>query len=1112
MANFSYPVSSVIGGVSNLEYAIRMDSQSTTQSNCLLSGKYGLCKRPSSEYITTLKTHTGNAAEDFSGTVRAPANKFLMHTITYGSDERLLIGTRGQGPDVSALFKDSPVPDGESWVLVNPSDGGLNVITHFPSSANVAKSAIRAYEDLNGSVYLDPAKVSFATLGDNTYINFDGVSPAMKTTTWAGYSETYNSTSGTASSRTILNDEVFAIWCKAHQAGKQSYNVSVAIKGYNGDAAYVESLECGPIEDDAMDSWHYAALGQNIKNDTKTIANALALQMSGVAVLEATTLNLLHFPSDTVDNATSMGYTGTSVITGRIFDDFDPLGNDGSNFKPSQLLSVEAEGGRGSSNIKALWKTADGVADLPPRSWIDHTLKIEDSSSGGGDPFYMKFVSDELDEVTYSMAQAYPTADNRAFGTHTSFGTDNIGCTSSTTKLPRAGHWEEYCGVGVETDVDSATLPHVMVKRSDGSFIMTEARGAFQVNSATPASSWVAASNSLTITVDGGFSEDGTADADGGIVTGTYVSALIPGDSLEFRGSASESVLPDEIVPDKTYFIKTVTKTSARVYTVTLSATSKGDTLAITDPSGGAITGQNLKCFLTSYDYLKWSDRIAGDDETNPLPDLFYRPINKIFTYQNRLGFVTDKEVWFSGSGDPGGLFRSTVRDLLEDDPFGITPTDSRGDVIKDAVAYDQTLIVFTNEAQHLVRSLDGRFSSKTVEVVAGTHAACDFNPTPVPINDSLFFTHSTSTFGGITEMAASGSRSNTFTSTDISIHIPGYFPAGVSRMVGSAKHNMLFVLDDPPRNSSAPDFPDMAHEDFGRNQGLTVYTYADTSDGRLQSAFTAWDFNRDLPTGVTTLASMPTGYTILNMAIMGDSLYLITGTASIRDTGGVGERYGYEYYLEKIDLDLKTEDTLVSDTLKENFNQCLLDRKTANTEVTESFNGAYTLITPPWAFDASMADSLEVVTAAGARYTVGKGNLIPAPATSSTPCTLRVTGVDLTGLAYWVGFGYTMTSTFGPFAPQIQNTPLRGRNVFVRGARLTYTRANEFNVDVIHGGTTYTEKVVEGTTTGTKSGEMYFGIRQHMPDLSFTIYNSLPWNAMFQGIMYDLNIQEVLR
>jgi len=113
-----------------------------------------------------------------------------------------------------------------------------------------------------------------------------------------------------------------------------------------------------------------------------------------------------------------------------------------------------------------------------------------------------------------------------------------------------------------------------------------------------------------------------------------------------------------------------------------------------------------------------------------------------------------------------------------------------------------------------------------------------------------------------------------------------------------------------------------------------------------------------------------------------------------------------------------------------------------------------------------------------------------------------------------WVGLRYNMKSTFGPFAPVIGEKPTRGTNIFVRGARMTYSRSNQFWIDQVNGSRSYKQTIEGGMAEyqpNLKNGELYFGIRKYMPDLGFTLNNSKPWNSMFQGIMYDLNVQEVI-
>lgn len=1100
-----------------MEYAIRLDSQATDQENCLLSSKYGLCKRPNTNYLTTIKTEDGNAtANDID---------CVVHPLHYGDDSRILVGFRGETGDAStADFKASTT---EKWKLFDEA-GNTNVITHFPSSSDAAEPAISEYPKLSETPattdQIYPKDITFATIGDFTLINHANVRPKMSTATWKGYQETYTSTGdggGGEGTRTIENDEVFCIWFKAHQLGEQRYNVTIQ-HGTGAENSYTITTDNDDQNSETLynddDSGSPSTL--STQNDTKAIAGRMAFQISNTNKYEATTLSTAEFA---VANNAING--GTSVVTGRIFDDMDPEGNVGDNFEPSTLHSVTASGARDETNVKVAHKNVKGISDLPPRSWIDHTVKVQDPANEGGDAFHMRFISDEDVAQEFVRTQDHPSAAWATFGIRAGgFGSDSyaIGAGTApipdgtgTMKLPRKGHWEESCGVGSKTTIDTSTMPHVLFRRSDGSFVMMEARGSFQINTTNDQIVFTGGStDTALIQLDAGFSDDGGS----GVVAGTDPVALLVGDTIQFDKVGGTGTFPPELKENTDYFIISVTK-AARAYSVKLSETEGGDAIEFT---AGTATLTDCVATLTTYKLDSWQDRKAGDDTTNPLPDMFHRKINKIFTYQNRLGFCTDKDVFFSASGDPFTVFRTTVRDLLDDDPFSVTPTDTRGDIIKDAIGYGQNLVVFTNEAQHIVRALDGRFTAKTVEIVNATQATCDFDPHPVIVRDSLFFTYSTSGSGGVWEMRPSNQRNNTWTSTDISDQVPGYLPKGARTLIGSSKHGMLFYFNERPASQTTVegDTDDTSSSDFGKDQNIYVYTFLDGPDGRVQSAWTKWLLNADKETGHSSAADSATGYRIVNATIMSDRLYLITSTKSINNGGG--GVYDTEFYLEYIDLDMKTEDSIISEAIRTSFKSgagspsteavVMLDRRVANSACTESYDAGTgdTTISPPWKFDENMKRSLEVVTSDGTRYTVNNKLTITAP-TSSSAGIIVVDDINLLSVDYWVGFQYSMISVFGPFAPRADKTPIRGRNIYVRGGRMTYTMATEFDISVTQGGTTYTETIAASSGTTTSSGEGYFGIRKHMPELAYTITNANPFNAMIQGMMYDLNVQEVM-
>ena len=189
MASVSYPVSNITAGVSTQEYSLRMDGQASAQSNALNSPRYGLCKRPNSNYLANVETNAAWSAP-------------LMFPLVYGGVEKLYV-------------YGATVP-----MTVGCSNGTKANICVFPSSSNVATSSYANYDMSSGSY---PNNVSYVRVGDVTFIAHSAKPPAMKTTTWLGYnSDKFEADGSTrwettapedgidSGTTTVTNDDVWA--------------------------------------------------------------------------------------------------------------------------------------------------------------------------------------------------------------------------------------------------------------------------------------------------------------------------------------------------------------------------------------------------------------------------------------------------------------------------------------------------------------------------------------------------------------------------------------------------------------------------------------------------------------------------------------------------------------------------------------------------------------------------------------------------------------------------------------------------------------------------------------------------------------------------------------
>ena len=1055
MASVSYPVSNITAGVSTQEYSLRMDGHASAQSNALNSPRYGLCKRPNSQYLIKL--------EDNQAGWSAP----MIFPLVYGGSEKLYVSNDSVDPRV-----------------ISCTNGASETVCLFPSSSTVGSSAYTQYA--NAGVAAFPNTMKYVRVGDVTFVANTNVQPAMKSTTWAGYTNSSTSITqgdgaGTLTAGAITNDDVWAAWIKkidpmvmAEYTIAWSQDVAGTVTEYSETVRRQRenTTEAEWTNDyTGTDYNSLDALEDDSACNALHLAGKLAYQVSNVKtsgtndwMMQSTSLSPVSYADGTIDKLTDLR-KGTSSIIGRY------TNQEGD--APGTLTSVSASCSVANDNARKnwkagtelsdylgmAWKTVDNISELPPLSWIDHTLKVVDEEENPFG-FYMRFVSDAVTPTSYShtkdTSHAYPVFD-------------------ASTSLTKSGHWEEHCGVGVLTDVDTTTMPHMVVRRPDGTFAFMEAQGSFVVNSTTPGVQFVDPSSGTDFfyveTWDGGFNDSAT------------LSPLVVGDTVTFSSAGGN--LPTGISEDETYTISA----AAHGGSTELSAGgfSNGWKYTIEDSAGTVVTlsdldGSDVYVTLTTYKDLKYVSRQAGDDDTNALPDFFTNPIAGLCSYQDRLGIYTENEITLSGTDDAFNFFRSTVRDLLDSDRLKIRPSQADSESIQQIIPYKTGLIVVTNRKQLMIYGQNGALSPSTVTVIEASSAETDINTTPVVVNDSLYLAHSTTNGGGMYEMYPESQTG--FAVRDVSQQIPGFLPEGPRSLQASSKHNMLFWLDEGTGQNAE-------HTDQER---LYVYTWDVGGPKKQQSAWTKWEFNSN-----NTHDSL-VGYKIHNIVCLGDRLYMLVESEHC-------------ILLEYINLDVTRPETDLDDTTEAAFSGILLDRlipRSAFTSITLGGTGGDdTVIVVPYEIpttaDVNMDDDVVIVATSGSTTTYYTSGITTVNGTGSATVTLADT--DLTGgsVKVWVGFKYTMSHTLGSFSPVIGERAVRGRNVFVRGGRMTYSKLNTLAIATDASRT----QTISAGGTASKSGEEFFAIHQHINDLSVTLTNDTPWQSMIQGLTYDLNIQE---
>lgn len=228
-------------------------------------------------------------------------------------------------------------------------------------------------------------------------------------------------------------------------------------------------------------------------------------------------------------------------------------------------------------------------------------------------------------------------------------------------------------------------------------------------------------------------------------------------------------------------------------------------------------------------EYLPWVDRAVGNDDSNPFASFEGLPIRSVFYWRNRLGFLADENVILSKAGDYFNFFRTTLTQLLPDDPIDTPAGDASGEsspvtYLNHAVAFDKKLALFADNGQFIMDS-DGGLTPASAEIDPVTAFACSPVCRPVAAGKNIYFPFDRDGASGLREFYIDGAA-QTEDAAEVTSQCPTYLPPNIVSLSATTLENTLVA-----RSS---DFPSK----------LWVYEFLWNGNEKLQSAWGRWEMS----------------------------------------------------------------------------------------------------------------------------------------------------------------------------------------------------------------------------------------------------------------------------
>ena len=195
-----------------------------------------------------------------------------------------------------------------------------------------------------------------------------------------------------------------------------------------------------------------------------------------------------------------------------------------------------------------------------------------------------------------------------------------------------------------------------------------------------------------------------------------------------------------------------------------------------------------------------YTERQAGDDDTNPQPSFVTRTIDNMFFFKNRLGFLTEDKIVMSEAGEPFNFFRTTVTTLLDSDPIDVQISSQKVTNLKSATGFQENLLLFSENTQFVLKGGD-LLTPRTISVTPVTNFDAAGVVNPIPLGAYMYFPFESGSFTGVREYTVNAST-DVYDSTEVSEHIPTYIPKDVTMFTGSSTEDALAMVSQNEKGS----------------------------------------------------------------------------------------------------------------------------------------------------------------------------------------------------------------------------------------------------------------------------------------------------------------------
>lgn len=224
----------------------------------------------------------------------------------------------------------------------------------------------------------------------------------------------------------------------------------------------------------------------------------------------------------------------------------------------------------------------------------------------------------------------------------------------------------------------------------------------------------------------------------------------------------------------------------------------------------------------------EYSKSTCGDADSSPLPFFVGKKISYLGVFQDRLMIGANAVIRASKIGDYLNFFRSSVLTAPADDPLEMLSQGSDDDELRHPVIYDRDLVIFGRKRQYAISGRGALTPTSANMAVMSSHANAA-SIQPLAVGGAIFYAQLGTRASSVHQIQP-GQVAESPESYPVSSQINTYLEGNAIELANSPNPTHLFVRTTGKRNS------------------VYCFSYLDMAgQGRVQDAWSRWDFNEDL-------------------------------------------------------------------------------------------------------------------------------------------------------------------------------------------------------------------------------------------------------------------------